>query len=80
MPFSVTAAPKKDLYELLGVGRDADNKELKTAYYKVTHIGLPRVNANVVQLAKQYHPDANPGDKQASEKFAEISEAYEVRL
>ena len=54
---------KRDYYDVLGVGRSADEKELKAAYRK---------------LAKQYHPDANPGDKTAEAKFKEISEAYEV--
>jgi molecular chaperone DnaJ len=54
---------KRDYYELLGVGRSADEKELKAAYRK---------------LAKQYHPDANPGDKSAESKFKEINEAYDV--
>lgn len=53
----------KDYYETLGVKRNADEKEIKAAYRK---------------LARQYHPDANPGDKNAEEKFKEISEAYEV--
>ncbi|MGH6853915.1 MAG: molecular chaperone DnaJ [Aestuariivirga sp.] len=54
---------KRDFYEVLGVGRQADEKELKAAYRK---------------LAKQLHPDANPGDKTAEHKFKEISEAYDV--
>jgi curved DNA-binding protein len=53
----------KDYYETLGVKRNADEKEIKAAYRK---------------LARQYHPDANPGSKTAEEKFKEISEAYEV--
>ena len=56
-------ADKKDYYEVLGVGKDADAGTLKRAYYK---------------LAKQYHPDTNPGDKVAEEKFKEANEAYEV--
>ena len=56
-------AEKRDYYEVLGVSKDADAGTLKRAYYK---------------LAKQYHPDANPGDKAAEEKFKEANEAYEV--
>lgn len=52
-----------DYYELLGVDRDADASALKKAYRK---------------LAMKYHPDRNPGDAAAEEKFKEISEAYEV--
>jgi DnaJ-class molecular chaperone len=54
----------EDYYALLGVDRGADKAEIKKAYYK---------------LAKQYHPDAKPGDEQAAKKFAEIGAAYEVR-
>lgn len=54
---------KRDYYEVLGVGRNADEKDLKTAFRK---------------LAKQYHPDANPGDKTAEARFKEINEAYDV--
>ncbi|HEY5544299.1 MAG TPA: molecular chaperone DnaJ [Candidatus Binatia bacterium] len=54
---------KKDYYELLGVGRSAGEDEIKKAYRK---------------LALQYHPDRNPGDKHAEEKFKEVSEAYSV--
>jgi len=57
------AAAKKDYYELLAVNRNASEDDLKKAYRK---------------LALQYHPDRNPGDKQAEEKFKEISEAYSV--
>lgn len=57
------AAAKKDYYELLGVARNASDDDLKKAYRK---------------LAMQSHPDRNPGDKQAEEKFKEISEAYSV--
>jgi curved DNA-binding protein len=53
----------KDYYEILGVERSADEKEIKRAYRK---------------LALKYHPDKNPGDKQAEEKFKELNEAYEV--
>ena len=54
---------KRDYYEVLGVGRNADAKEIKRAYRK---------------LAKKYHPDMNPGDKQAEQKFKEVTEAYNV--
>ncbi len=56
-------ADKRDYYEVLGVDKGADAGAIKKAYYK---------------LAKQYHPDANPGDKVAEEKFKEANEAYEV--
>ena len=54
---------KKDCYELLGVSRNASEDDIKKAYRK---------------LALQYHPDRNPGDKQAEEKFKEVSEAYQI--
>lgn len=54
---------KRDYYEVLGVGKGADENEIKKAYRK---------------LAKKYHPDANPGNKEAEEKFKEVGEAYEV--
>jgi DnaJ-class molecular chaperone len=53
----------RDLYETLGVKRDAGEDEIKKAYRK---------------LARQYHPDRNPGDKQAESRFKEIQEAYDV--
>ena len=54
---------KQDYYELLGVSRKAPVKEIRAAYRK---------------LARKYHPDLNPGDKSAEEKFKQIQEAYEV--
>ena len=54
---------KEDYYALLGVKKTAGDAELKSAYRK---------------LAKQYHPDVNPGDAEAERKFKQISEAYDV--
>ena len=56
-------AEKRDYYEVLGVDRGADDATLKKAYRK---------------LAKKYHPDMNPGDKEAEAKFKEATEAYGV--
>ena len=53
----------KDFYQVLGVNRDASDSEIKKAYRK---------------LAVQFHPDKNPGNKEAEEKFKEIGEAYAV--
>ena len=53
----------KNYYDILGVKKDADEKQIKQAFRK---------------LAKQYHPDANPDDPQAEAKFKELNEAYEV--
>jgi curved DNA-binding protein len=55
--------PERDLYEILGVSRTASAAELKTAYRK---------------LAKKYHPDMNPGDRAAEERFKEVTAAAEV--
>ena len=57
------AESKRDYYEVLGVPKDADDATLKKAYRT---------------LAKKYHPDANPGDQAAADKFKEASEAYSV--
>jgi molecular chaperone DnaJ len=57
------AEQKRDYYEVLGVAKDASEEDIKKAYRK---------------LAKQYHPDMNPGDKNAEAKFKEASEAYAV--
>lgn len=54
---------KRDYYEVLGVARNADADTIKKAYRK---------------LALQYHPDKNPGNKEAEEKFKEAAEAYDV--
>ena len=54
---------KRDYYEVLGVDKSASDDVIKKAYRK---------------LAKQYHPDLNPGDKNAEAKFKEVNEAYEV--
>ncbi len=53
----------RDYYKILGVSKSADEKEIKSAFRK---------------LAQKYHPDKNPGDKAAEDKFKEINEAYEV--
>jgi curved DNA-binding protein len=53
----------RDYYQILGVDRNASNKDIQKAFRR---------------LARQYHPDVNPGDKYAEERFKEISEAYEV--
>src|SRR5579871_6424967 len=54
---------RKDFYQILGVRRGADEKDIKAAYRK---------------LARKFHPDVNPNDKSAEARFKEISEAYDV--
>ncbi|RWS17861.1 protein tumorous imaginal discs: mitochondrial-like isoform X2 [Dinothrombium tinctorium] len=54
---------RKDYYDILGITKNASQKDIKKAYY---------------QLAKKYHPDTNKGDPEAAKKFQEVSEAYEV--
>src|SRR5438270_1045419 len=53
----------RDYYDVLGVKRGSSDEEVKKAYRK---------------LARQYHPDRNPGDKQAEARFKEVQEAYDV--
>ena len=59
----MAATNARDYYEVLGIARTADEKEIKRAFRR---------------LARKYHPDANPGNKEAEKKFKEASEAYEV--
>ena len=54
---------KRDYYDVLGISRDASDQQIKSAYRK---------------LAVKYHPDKNPGDRDAEEKFKEAAEAYSV--
>jgi molecular chaperone DnaJ len=56
-------AQKRDYYEVLGVSKSATEDEIKKAYRKI---------------AIKYHPDRNPGDKEAEEKFKEAAEAYSI--
>src|SRR6187397_3195712 len=56
-------ATKRDYYEVLGLARSAQLEDIKKAYRK---------------LAVQFHPDKNPGSKEAEDRFKEVSEAYEV--
>jgi molecular chaperone DnaJ len=59
----MAATPKSDYYELLGVSKKANAKDIRTAFRK---------------LARKYHPDLNPGDKASEEKFKQLQEAYDV--
>ena len=56
-------AQNKDYYNILGVDKTADDKQIKSAYRK---------------LSLKFHPDKNPGNKEAEEKFKEVAEAYRV--
>ena len=56
-------AQKRDYYEILGIGRDATDEDIKKAYRK---------------SALRHHPDKNPGDKESEERFKEVNEAYEI--
>jgi len=55
--------PRRDYYEILGVKREASEDQIRAAYRK---------------LARKHHPDVNPGDKKAEDRFKEIAEAYAV--
>src|ERR1700749_3753499 len=59
----MATTPKQDYYELLGVSRKATTKDIRASFRK---------------LARKYHPDLNPGDKSAEEKFKQLQEAYDV--
>src|SRR5215475_204167 len=59
----MAATSKQDYYEVLGVARGAKDDDIRKAYRK---------------LARKYHPDLNPGDKAAEEKFKQVQEAYDV--
>ena len=58
----ILADTKRDYYEVLGLQKGASEEEIKKAYR---------------QMAKKYHPDLNPGDKAAEEKFAKVNQAYD---
>lgn len=60
---TTSSLASKDYYKILGVSKNSSAKEIKKAYY---------------QLAKKYHPDTNKDDNDASKKFQEVSEAYEI--
>lgn len=64
----------KDYYKILGVDKTASQSDIKKAYYQVSFI----YSSYFLKLAKKYHPDVNKSDKSAAQKFAEVSEAYEV--
>ena len=55
--------PQQDYYQTLGVGRDADVEEIRKAYRR---------------LARKHHPDLNPGDKAAEDRFKKVQEAYDI--
>src|SRR5579862_7626672 len=59
----MASTPKHEYYETLGVPRKADTEEIRKSYRK---------------LARKYHPDLNPGDKSAEERFKNVQEAYDV--
>src|ERR1700738_2519634 len=59
----MATTPKHDYYETLGVARTADAEEIRKAYRK---------------LARKYHPDLNPGDKSAEDRFKNVQEAYDI--
>jgi molecular chaperone DnaJ len=62
---AMVTVTKEDYYKILGVDRNADEKEIKKAFRR---------------LARKYHPDVNPGDKAAEQRFKEINEAYEILI